>query len=552
MRTFISTIIYVSVLSSAFGDILHFKDGRKLEGEVKAGDSKISIKTRFGSFSFKKSEIARIEKSKTPAQEYEERAAKLGKEDAAGHYSLALWCKSKRLHREMREELELVLILSPDHSGARRALGYKKAGGKWLSAKEAKSLEAKKTKTGGVRKETPESKKEPNSEPTEDDKKKAFTLTKDAMRAVDQRHYDTAIEMLNESLELNSEQPVALYYRGYIRYRLRRIKGALEDLSECIRQSERYSYAYYQRAMTYRFAGDMDKAVADLEAFLKLQPAHSQAKFYKNLFEKVQKGPDWRRTYTRVTRHYKVMTDDGQRLADLAGMELERIYREYSSQFQFKGDELNRKFTVRIFSTKEGFYNYMGETTGLSGQWVAGYYSPTVKELVLYNPKDQQRLIDVIYHEGFHQFLDYFISYVPFWFNEGLAEYFEIGEPGGRRFKLGQVPKQRVAMLKKILADGANVRIGRLVKLSAKEFQDSSPSRIEGLTKVGIHYMESWAFIHFLIHSNRGKYRRVIKDFYLEMKKGRKAEDAFETVFGKANFSRVDRAWREYVQSLGD
>jgi hypothetical protein len=246
------------------------------------------------------------------------------------------------------------------------------------------------------------------------------------------------------------------------------------------------------------------------------------------------------------------MTDDGQRLADLAGMELERIYREYSSQFQFKGDELNRKFTVRIFSTKEGFYNYMGETTGLSGQWVAGYYSPTVKELVLYNPKDQQRLIDVIYHEGFHQFLDYFISYVPFWFNEGLAEYFEIGEPGGRRFKLGQVPKQRVAMLKKILADGANVRIGRLVKLSAKEFQDSSPSRIEGLTKVGIHYMESWAFIHFLIHSNRGKYRRVIKDFYLEMKKGRKAEDAFETVFGKANFSRVDRAWREYVQSLGD
>jgi hypothetical protein len=107
-------------------------------------------------------------------------------------------------------------------------------------------------------------------------------------------------------------------------------------------------------------------------------------------------------------------------------------------------------------------------------------------------------------------------------------------------------------MLKRVLAENAYVPIGKLVTLTAKEFQDNTPSRIEGLSKVGIHYMESWAFIHFLIHSNRGKYRRMIKEFYLEMKKGKKPEEAFETVFGKANFSRVDRAWNEYVQSLGN
>ncbi|MDA1138455.1 MAG: DUF1570 domain-containing protein [Planctomycetota bacterium] len=552
MRILIFTIISAFVVNVAHGDILHFKDGRKLEGDVKEKDGAINIKTRFGTFNFQKAEIERIEKARTPAQEYKARADELAQDDVAGHSSLASWCKSKKLYKEMKHELELVLQLNPDHPEAREALGFEKIDGKWLSAREAKALELKRVKASIESKKTTEATNKQESELTEEVKKKAFSLTKDAITATDELHYDLALALLNDSLELNGAQPAALYYRGYIRYQLRQMQGALEDLSECVRQDPQFRYALYLRAMAYRFAGDLGKAIADLEAFLKLEPAHSQAKFYKDLFETVQKGPDWGRTYTRETGHYRVMTDDGQRLADLAAMELERIYREYSAQFQFKGDELNRKFTVRLFATKEGFYKYMGQTTTLAGQWVAGYYSPTVKELVLYNPGDQQRLIEVIYHEGFHQFLDYFISYVPFWFNEGLAEYFEIGEPGGRRFKLGQVPEERVRMLKKVLAENASVPIGKLVMLAATEFQDNSPSKIEGLSKLGIHYLESWAFVHFLIHSNGGKYKRVIKEFYLEMKKGRKPEEAFETVFGKANFARVDQAWREYVQSLGN
>jgi hypothetical protein len=112
MNLFISYIITVFILSAAHGDILHFKDGRKLEGEVKQEGDAISIKTRFGSFSFKKSEVARIEKAKTPTEEYKTRAGILEEGDLAGHFSLALWCKSKRLNRELKRELELGLVMN--------------------------------------------------------------------------------------------------------------------------------------------------------------------------------------------------------------------------------------------------------------------------------------------------------------------------------------------------------------------------------------------------------------------------------------------------------
>jgi hypothetical protein len=69
--------------------------------------------------------------------EYKERAAKVAKDDANGHYLLGLWCEKNGLHDEARLEFEKVVALSPDHVGARQSLGYVRHGKRWLTREES-------------------------------------------------------------------------------------------------------------------------------------------------------------------------------------------------------------------------------------------------------------------------------------------------------------------------------------------------------------------------------------------------------------------------------
>jgi len=69
--------------------------------------------------------------------EYQERAAKLEANDAAGHYVLGLWCEKGGLGDEARLEFEKVIALDPDHAGARQGLGYVRLKDRWLSRDQA-------------------------------------------------------------------------------------------------------------------------------------------------------------------------------------------------------------------------------------------------------------------------------------------------------------------------------------------------------------------------------------------------------------------------------
>jgi len=72
-----------------------------------------------------------------PRAEYVKRAAALKEGDAAGHYKLALWCEAEGLRLEAIREMRVVVTLEPDHRAARRALGFEKIAGRWVSGKDA-------------------------------------------------------------------------------------------------------------------------------------------------------------------------------------------------------------------------------------------------------------------------------------------------------------------------------------------------------------------------------------------------------------------------------
>ncbi len=132
MLLLIPTLVVVLAFA-ALADVIHLKDGSKVEGEVVAEtEDTITVKTLHGTVELSRSRIKNIEKKKLPQEVYRERLATIAANDAEGHYLLALWSKEKGLEQEYAAELRKVIEINPDHAAARRRLGYKREGDKWV------------------------------------------------------------------------------------------------------------------------------------------------------------------------------------------------------------------------------------------------------------------------------------------------------------------------------------------------------------------------------------------------------------------------------------
>lgn len=583
-----TTYAFMMILAAVFlwrpvalADLVHFKDGRKLEGEVTEEGGKVKIKTRFGEYSFARSQISKIVSTKSDRQVYEEKRAAVGEEDALGHYALAMWCKLKGMEEEMKANLVTVIVVDPDHELAHKALGHRLVNGKWLTEEEAKAA-AKAgtdggrgdwTERGGAavddrkirevfdsvqkegkgerpRKTTETERPTPKPEVKEEGKLDVSGLSRQALKAVQEKRYEDAIKLYSECLKLRDGDAGLYYSRGYVYSAMRQTDEALADLNKCLELQPSYANALFSRAMLHFQIGEMKMAVADLEAVLKLDPGNRNAAKQLPILRLVAKGPDWERKFTRTTPHYVVTTNVDQKLTDRAAYEMERIYKEYAAKFRFKGDEQRRRFNVRVFATQEGFSEYAAQTTGTRKEFALGYYAPMYKELILWHQASEEGLIDTLYHEGFHQFLDYFISDAPAWFNEGLAQYFETAKWVGRGFKLGRSNPDKLQFLKRVVEVKAYVPFKALLQMSHPQFMSQDAAPITGATMTNVHYVQSWSFIHFLIHSHEGKYKWVIRDLYQGLKAGKKSEVVFEAVFGAARFARIEEAWIEYAKDL--
>jgi hypothetical protein len=73
----------------------------------------------------------------TARDEYLSRAAALDAQSADAQYRLALWCTENGLAAEAAFHYRAVVTIDPDHRAARRALGFEKVAGRWVSGKDA-------------------------------------------------------------------------------------------------------------------------------------------------------------------------------------------------------------------------------------------------------------------------------------------------------------------------------------------------------------------------------------------------------------------------------
>ena len=131
----------ISLSGPALADIIHLKNGGKIEGRViEQTSTKIKVQTRFGSvMTLSRAQVLRIEKKKDVWDDYDQRRGKIKKNDAPGLFLLYKWCLENGLKQEAGNVLEEVLQADPNHDDAHRIMGEVKVEGKWMKPDAARA-----------------------------------------------------------------------------------------------------------------------------------------------------------------------------------------------------------------------------------------------------------------------------------------------------------------------------------------------------------------------------------------------------------------------------
>ena len=131
--------ILVAIWAPAMrADLFELKDGGEVDGAViersEAGD--YVVRTSEGAeVSLDRDAIQRIVQHDDATAEYR-RKSRSTPDTVEAHRELAEWCRARKMLAEADHHLARVAELDPDDEEARRSLGYRKVGNRWLTSDE--------------------------------------------------------------------------------------------------------------------------------------------------------------------------------------------------------------------------------------------------------------------------------------------------------------------------------------------------------------------------------------------------------------------------------
>lgn len=196
------------------------------------------------------------------------------------------------------------------------------------------------------------------------------------------------------------------------------------------------------------------------------------------------------------TKHYVILSDlrkGGQTLVNHLQSNMEYLWAGYA---QLVPSPSPQTFVgvIRVFATPEEYTAYVGPEHA----WSSGLWAPDRQELII-RPSEwggtrekSDRLLRVIYHEAFHQYL--FHAYngleTSAWFNEGHASLFENASIRNGRLDVEEDP-QRIAVVMDSLRNGPP-DLGALLEMSYAQFYGGTDEDRKQ------RYSLAWAFSYYL------------------------------------------------------
>ncbi len=241
------------------------------------------------------------------------------------------------------------------------------------------------------------------------------------------------------------------------------------------------------------------------------------------------------------TKYYHVLsTADPDTTKELA-IRMNAVFRLYDRLFDFD-EKIPYKCIIKFWKDRHQY----AANGGLPG--AAAHYSPRTKELVGYNTKalaDTKHMdpYQIMFHEGWHQYFDFYIPGAPRWFDEGFAEVFAPTQIRRGRARMRR-NEHGAKLASWLLKEGRLFPIRQLIRMSHTQFMASSD----------ITYAQSYSFITFLMnfkHPDRKTQKAVrgfYKDYFWALRKGMDPVDAVDHVFGNVRLEVLEEMWKKSVK----
>jgi hypothetical protein len=152
---------------------------------------------------------------------------------------------------------------------------------------------------------------------------------------------------------------------------------------------------------------------------------------------------------------------------------------------------------IRIFAKESGYKQHLGTM-----QWTSGVWQPSKRELtVLYQSKDKNKTVEVIVHEGLHQYIFYatdMIATSP-WLNEGFACFFQTAKVVDKGKKV-LIPEQK--QFATFVTKNEELIANHIPSLLTKDYEQF----YEPNTRM-LNYVTAWSMIYFLQKNQSSTYK---------------------------------------------
>jgi tetratricopeptide (TPR) repeat protein len=238
--------------------------------------------------------------------------------------------------------------------------------------------------------------------------------------------------------------------------------------------------------------------------------------------------------------HFALTTNAGEKQGRHVVDQLERMRWVFGVLFpKFNADPPE---PIRVFAAKNGktFQSVIPQAYLSKGALnLAGYFlnAQDRNYILLRLDAEQENPFATIYHEYTHLVFRSAGEWMPLWFNEGIAEFFQNTVVRDKNVELGKPSADDILYL----------RQAKLIPLPILFKVDASSPYYHEEDKGSVFYSESWALMHYLQVSDKEKGTHRLQDYLQLMIQHEDSAVAAEKAFG--NLKQLQSALESYIQS---
>jgi hypothetical protein len=131
MKMMRTLFLSLALASAALADEIVLRNGSAFSGIVREEGDRVIVEMDYGTMTFKKVDVRSISRGEDVISQFQAKARTAT--DVKGMMELAAWARDKGLAGRASELHRKVIVLDPDQAEARKALGYEKVNGLWLT-----------------------------------------------------------------------------------------------------------------------------------------------------------------------------------------------------------------------------------------------------------------------------------------------------------------------------------------------------------------------------------------------------------------------------------